>query len=74
MTGQLFYIHNFVDFSDVVRVNRAANSTRIRESILVMICAASTYENQFLSLNPIVIAMVAIRFDSRKLNRNCTPG
>ena len=38
-----------------------------------MIPIASTYENQFLSLNPIVIAMVAIKFDSRNLEQNCPP-
>ena len=52
---------------------RAANLTRIKESIPVMIRVASTYEYQLLSLNPIVIVMVAIKFDSRKLEQNCTP-
>ena len=47
---------------------RAANSTRFRESIRV----ASTYESQLPSLNPIVIAMVAIKFDSHKVEQNCT--
>ena len=46
---------------------------RIRELIPIMIRVASTYENQLPSLNPIVVAMVAIKFDSRKLERNCTP-
>ena len=53
--------------------HKAANSMRIRESIPVMIRVASTYENQLPLLNPIVIVMVAIKFDSRKLQRNCTP-
>ena len=51
---------------------RAANSTRIGESIPVMICLASTCQNQLLSLNLIVIVMVAIKFDSPKLEQNCT--
>ena len=46
---------------------RAGNSMRIRESIHIMIHIASTNENHFFLLNPIVVVMVAIKFDSRKL-------
>ena len=49
--------------------SRAANLTRIRESIR----SGSIFENQFLSLNHLVIVMVAIKFDSYNLDQNCTP-
>ena len=52
---------------------RAANLTRIRESILVMIHKSSTRENHLLSLNHTVIVRVEIKFDSHKLEQNCTP-
>ena len=37
-----------------------------------MIRVASTYENQLLSYNHVVIVTAAVKFDSRKLERNCT--
>ena len=49
---------------------RAANLMRIRELILVMICVASTTS---LIEFYLVIVMVAIKFDSCKLEPNCTP-
>ena len=47
---------------------KAANLTRITESIL----AAFIYENQFLSLKHVII-LIAITFDSLKLEWICTP-
>ena len=52
---------------------RAANSTRIRESILAMILLTYRYENQFLSLNCAKNVSVSITFDSRKRRRICNP-
>ena len=52
-----------------ITIFRAAYLTRIRESISVMIRVASTYKNQLPSLNPTVIVIVAIKFDSCKCNK-----
>ena len=52
---------------------RAANSTRIRESILATILVTFWYENQFPSLNCVLNVLVSIKFDSRKQQQICTP-
>ena len=63
---------NILHSSHQVDLTRAANSLRIWESISKWF-AQHPHENQLSSFNPIVIVMVAIKFDSRKLEQNCTP-
>ena len=53
--------------------HRAANLTRIRESILAMIRVASRHENQVFSLNRTVNVTVDSYFDSCKFRPICTP-
>ncbi len=52
---------------------RAANSTRIRESILATILLTYRFENQFLLLNCAQNVSVSITFDSRKRSGICIP-